>query len=72
MKETDVKEFIRVQRSKRWSLFWEIKREMFRLNINAERLVFLTREFQRIDTEISEAKKLLKVNLFVKWVRSLK
>lgn len=72
MKETDVKEYIRVQRSKRWSLFWEIKREMFRHEINAERIVYLTREWQRVDYEITEAKKLLRPNAFMQWVRSLK
>lgn len=72
MKETDVKEYIRVQRSKRWSLFWEIKREMFRYTINSERIVYLTREWQRVDHEIAEAKKLLRPNAFMQWVRSLK
>ena len=72
MRETDVKEYIRVQRSKRWSLFWEIKRELLRYVINSERIVYLSREWQRIDHEIAEAKKLLRPNAFMKWVRRLK
>lgn len=72
MRETDVKEYIRVQRSKRWSLFWEIKRELLRYVINSERIVYLSREWQRIDHEIAEAKKLLRPNAFMQWVRSLK
>lgn len=72
MKQSDVKEFIRVQCSKRWTIFWELKRELFKPSVNTERLVYLSREFQRIDHEISEAKKLLTPHPFIKWVRSLK
>lgn len=72
MKEADVKKFIKVKRSERWSLFWEIKREMLRATINPERIVYLSREWQRISAELTDAKKLLRPNAFMRWVRSLK
>lgn len=72
MKQSDVKEFIRVQRSKRWTIFWELKAELFQYTINTERLVFLSRELARLDSEIAEAKKLLAPNFFQRMVRLFK